>query len=185
MSREVFDAHSPLVSRATWTGIRRIVCGRQLQSPRRSLQLRFGFGQALSMMLWLAVIIYWIESRFLQLEGMQAPVLALAALCVPLPALFPGLASASAAHSTEFRLHLALAMIAYGLFTIAALHALLMTLMEPAPARRRAGRAARGDAAAAHHGAAAVSRDPRRVRVPHSHRGDRDRPSRKRCSAAQ
>jgi ABC-type uncharacterized transport system permease subunit len=95
-----------------------------------SLQLRFGFGQALSMMLWLAVIIYWIESRFLQLEGMQAPVLALAALCVPLPALFPGLASASAAHSTEFRLHLALAMIAYGLFTIAALHALLMTLME-------------------------------------------------------
>ena len=33
-------------------------------------------------------------------------------------------------HSTEFRLHLALAMIAYGMFTIAALHALLMTLME-------------------------------------------------------
>ena len=92
--------------------------------------LRFGFGQALSMMLWLAVLIYWVESRFLELEGMQAPVLALAALCVPLPALFPGLASASSAHSTEFRLHLALAMIAYGMFTIAALHALLMTLME-------------------------------------------------------
>jgi ABC-type uncharacterized transport system permease subunit len=94
--------------------------------------LRFGFGQALSMMLWLAVIIYWVESRFLALEGLQAPVLALAALCLPLPALFPGLASASSAsaHTTELRLHLALAMIAYGLFTIAALHALLMTLME-------------------------------------------------------
>jgi ABC-type uncharacterized transport system permease subunit len=95
-------------------------------------QLRFGFGQALSMMLWLAVIIYWIESRFLQLEGLQAPVLALAAVCAPLPALFPGLTSPSSAiaHTTELRLHLALAMIAYGLFTIAALHALLMTLME-------------------------------------------------------
>jgi ABC-type uncharacterized transport system permease subunit len=95
-------------------------------------ELRFGFGQALSMMLWLAVIIYWVESRFLELEGLQAPVLALAAVCVPLPALFPGLASPSSAvaHSTELRLHLALAMIAYGLFTIAALHALLMTLME-------------------------------------------------------
>jgi ABC-type uncharacterized transport system permease subunit len=95
-------------------------------------ELRFGFGQALSMMLWLAVILYWVQSRFLGLEGMQAPVLALAAVCVPLPALFPGLASpASAAeHSTELRLHLALAMIAYGLFTIAALHALIMTLME-------------------------------------------------------
>jgi ABC-type uncharacterized transport system permease subunit len=95
-------------------------------------ELRFGFGQALSMMLWLAVIIYWVESRFLQLEGLQAPVLALAAVCVPLPALFPGLASpaSAATHTTELRLHLALAMIAYGLFTIAALHALVMTLME-------------------------------------------------------
>jgi len=97
-----------------------------------SSELRFGFGQALSMMLWLAVIFYWLESRFLEVEGMQAPVLALAAVCVPLPALFPGLASppSTAMHSTEFRLHLALAMSAYGLFTIAALHALLMTLME-------------------------------------------------------
>ena len=95
-------------------------------------ELRFGFGQALSMTLWLAVIIYWIESRFLELEGMQAPVLALAAVCVALPAVFPGLASPPAAvmHSVEFRLHLAVAMSAYGLFTIAALHALLMTLME-------------------------------------------------------
>src|SRR5205823_2509547 len=40
-------------------------------------ELHFGFGQALSVMLWLAVLIYWIESRFLELEGMQAPILAL------------------------------------------------------------------------------------------------------------
>jgi ABC-type uncharacterized transport system permease subunit len=93
-------------------------------------ELRFGFGQALSVMLWLAVLIYWVESLFLELEGMQAPILALAALCAPLPALFPGLASPSYTHSTEFRLHLALAMIAYGMFTLAALHALVMTLME-------------------------------------------------------
>ncbi len=93
-------------------------------------ELRFGFGQALSVMLWLAVLIYWVESMFLELEGMQAPILALAALCAPLPALFPGLASPPYTHSTEFRLHLALAMIAYGMFTLAALHALLMTLME-------------------------------------------------------
>ena len=87
-------------------------------------ELRFGFGQALSVMLWLA------ESLFMELEGMQAPILALAAVCAPLPALFPGFASPASTHSTEFRLHLALAMIAYGMFTIAALHALLMTLME-------------------------------------------------------
>jgi len=67
---------------------------------------------------------------FLQLEGMQAPILALAALCAPLPLLFPGFASPPYAHPLEFRMHLALAMLAYGLFTIAALHAFLMTLME-------------------------------------------------------
>ena len=59
-------------------------------------ELRFGFGHALSVMLWLAVLIYWVESVFLELEGMQAPILALAAACAPLPALFPGLAITSA-----------------------------------------------------------------------------------------
>lgn len=92
--------------------------------------LRFGFGQALSVMLWLSVLLYWIESLFFQLEGMQMPILALAALCVPLPALFPGLEIPVNTHSAGFRVHLALAMAAYGMFTIAALHALLMTLME-------------------------------------------------------
>jgi ABC-type uncharacterized transport system permease subunit len=93
-------------------------------------ELLFGFGQALSVMLWLAVMLYWIESLFLQLEGMQAPILALASVCALLPAMFPGLASPPYTQSTEFRLHLLLAMLAYGLFTIAALHAMLMTLME-------------------------------------------------------
>jgi len=93
-------------------------------------ELRFGFGPALSVMLWLSVLLYWVESLFFQLEGMQAPILALAAVCAPLPALFPGLAIPANTHSAEFRMHLALAMAAYGLFTIAALHALLMTLLE-------------------------------------------------------
>src|SRR6516162_2863029 len=49
------------------------------------------------MLLGHAAMIYWVESRFLRLEGMQAPVLALAAVCVPLPALFPGLVSPASA----------------------------------------------------------------------------------------
>ena len=92
-------------------------------------ELRFGFAQALSTMLWLAVLIYWFESLFFSLEGMQPPVLALAALAAPLPALFPGRASVLAA-SLEFKVHLAMAMLAYSLFTIAILHALLMALLE-------------------------------------------------------
>jgi len=95
-------------------------------------------------MLWLAVLIYWIESRFLELEGMQAADSSRSPPFARVAGALPGLAGAPYTHSTEFRLHLALAMVAYGMFTIAALHALLMTLME-----RRL------------HGGALVGRSPR------------------------
>jgi ABC-type uncharacterized transport system permease subunit len=93
--------------------------------------LRFGFAQALSVMTFLAVALYWIESLFYRLDGMEPLVLPLAALAVPLPAMFPGLAS-SGLHSQAgaFKLHLALAMIAYSLFVIALLHATLMSFAE-------------------------------------------------------
>jgi ABC-type uncharacterized transport system permease subunit len=92
--------------------------------------LRFGFGQALSVTLWLAVLIYWFESRYVNLEGMQALVLPVAAVCVLLPGLFPGLAAPAYSASVAFRAHLLLAMLAYSLFMIGALHALLMALLE-------------------------------------------------------
>ncbi|MEK6244896.1 MAG: cytochrome c biogenesis protein CcsA [Pseudomonadota bacterium] len=93
-------------------------------------ELRFGFAYALSAMLWLAVLFYWLESFLYDLDALQPPVLALAALSVPLPALFPGRIGAAYAASFEFRLHLVLAMLAYSLFTIALLHALLMAGVE-------------------------------------------------------
>ena len=92
--------------------------------------LRFGFGQALSVMLWLAVVIYWIENLFVRLDGLQFFVLLLAAVCVVLPGTFSGIATQPHADSFVFRLHLVLAMAAYSLFTIAALQALLMAVLE-------------------------------------------------------
>jgi ABC-type uncharacterized transport system permease subunit len=102
-------------------------------------EFRFGFGYALSCMLWLGVLIYWLESLFVKLEGLQPLVLGLAGLCAPLPALFPGLVSPPYAHALPFRLHTVLAMLAYSLFTIAALHAMLMTLVERRLHHRRTG----------------------------------------------
>ena len=94
-------------------------------------ELRFGFAQALSVMMFLGVAVYWVESLFYSLEGMQPLLLPLAAVAAPLPALFPGLAASGAyAEAAEFKLHLALAMIAYGLFVIALLHAALMSFAE-------------------------------------------------------
>lgn len=105
-------------------------------------ELRFGFAQALSVMLWLGVAIYWAESLILRLDGLEPLILPPAAVAVALPALFPGLA-ASGAHAATlaFKLHLALAMLAYSLFTIAMLHAVLMAVVERRlhPARHAAG----------------------------------------------
>ena len=93
-------------------------------------ELRFGFGQALSVMLWMGVLLYWIESLFYNLDGMLPLMLPLAALAAPLPALFPGLASGARAATFEFRIHLIVGMLAYSVFTIAMLHAVLMAIVE-------------------------------------------------------
>jgi ABC-type uncharacterized transport system permease subunit len=92
--------------------------------------LRFGFSQALSVMLWLTVLIYWAESLIYDVKGMQALVLPLAAVCALLPAFFAGPETPAYTHTLAFRIHLLVAMLAYSLFTIAALHATLMTVLE-------------------------------------------------------
>lgn len=103
-------------------------------------ELRFGFAQALSVMMFLGIALYWVESLFYDLEGMLPLVLPLAAIAAPLPALFPGLPSSAAhAQATEFRLHLALAMVAYSLFVIALLHATLMAVVERGLHQKHAG----------------------------------------------
>jgi len=92
--------------------------------------MRFGFSVALSLMLWLAIAMYWIESFYARMEGLQMLGLPLAALCVLLPALFPSQHLLVNADSAAFRIHFLVAMLAYSLFTLAALHALLMALAE-------------------------------------------------------
>jgi ABC-type uncharacterized transport system permease subunit len=54
--------------------------------------MRFSFSFALSLMLWLAVMIYWLESFRSRMDGLQPMVLPLAALSAAAPALFPQLA---------------------------------------------------------------------------------------------
>lgn len=107
-------------------------------------ELRFGFAFALSAMLWLAVLIYWLESLFFSLAGMQALVLGAAALGVLLPAWFPGRLIADAT-SSDFKIHLGLAIVAYSVFTIALLHAVLMALADRLLHRKGAGEASRAD----------------------------------------
>ena len=92
--------------------------------------MRFGFSAALSLMLWLAVLIYWVESFHARLEGLQPLVLPLAAACTLLPGLFPGQHLLPNVTSAMFRVHFFIAMVAYSLFTLAALHAIIMAVVE-------------------------------------------------------
>jgi ABC-type uncharacterized transport system permease subunit len=92
-------------------------------------QMRFGFAQALSMMLWLAVAICWLEALAYRIEALFPMVLLIAALCAPLPGFFAGRVTPDA-YSLQFKLHLFAGMVAYSLFAVATLHAVLISIVE-------------------------------------------------------
>ena len=98
--------------------------------------MRFSFSFALSLMMWLAVLIYWLESFMARMEGMQPMVLPLAAVCAILPVVFPQVHLVAHAGATGFKLHFLTAMLAYSLLTLSALHAIFMGFTENALHKR-------------------------------------------------
>jgi ABC-type uncharacterized transport system permease subunit len=92
--------------------------------------LHLGIGNAISTILMLSVMIYWLGNFFYKLDGLQLLVLPVAALACLLPVVFPPSAPLSNTAFTAFKIHLLIAILAYSLFTIAALHVLLMALLE-------------------------------------------------------
>lgn len=116
-----------------WLAIALVIHGATLAQeifPPDDTGMRFGFSVALSMMTWLAITLYWIESFYARMEGLQMLGLPLAAVCGLLPWLLPGQHLIANASSPIFRLHFLMAMLAYSLFTLAALHAILMAVTE-------------------------------------------------------
>ncbi len=98
--------------------------------------MRFSFSFALSLMMWLAVLIYWLESFMSRMEGMQPMVLPLAAACTALPVIFPNVHVVAHAGAIGFKLHFLAAMLAYSLLTLSALHAIFMGFTENALHKR-------------------------------------------------
>jgi len=99
-------------------------------APHGGHVIAFGFAVALSVIMWQAVALYWIESYYARMEGLLVLGLPLAALCVLLPLAFPGKHLLANIGSATFRIHFLVAMLAYSLFTLAALHAILMAITE-------------------------------------------------------
>ena len=92
--------------------------------------IRIGFSTSISAVAALTVLTYAGAAWRYHLGGVQGFVLAFAAAAVAIEAISP--VPHTAAHSSLpiFKLHLAMAFAAYALFTIAALHALLIALAE-------------------------------------------------------
>jgi len=92
--------------------------------------ITLGFGNALSTILWLTACIYWVTSQRTPLFRIQAWVTGLAAIAVLLPLVFPNAHAIPNSGALELRAHLVVSLLAYSLFAIAALHAVLMTTLE-------------------------------------------------------
>lgn len=93
-------------------------------------QLNLGLVLALSLMLWLTMMVYWVARFFYPIASLQTLVLPLAAVGALLPAIFTTVHPLTENASLALELHILAAMLAYSLFIIAVLHAGLMSWVE-------------------------------------------------------
>lgn len=99
----------------------------------------FGFAQDLSLIAWVGLAFYWFQSWFLPISSLRWLSLLFAMICAALPALFPGgLISPKAVSDPWFKGHFIVATIAVGLLSLAAMHAMLMSLQDRALHRQLA-----------------------------------------------
>jgi ABC-type uncharacterized transport system permease subunit len=104
---------------------------------------RFGFAQALSATVWLVIGVYLLEGRLLPLPVVRRMLAALALVALALALLYPGPLRPYTG-AGWLALHWLLALVSYGLFGVAVLHALWLDAAE----RRLRSKAAPGAAAA-------------------------------------
>src|SRR5690606_13473938 len=92
--------------------------------------LFIGWALALSAAVWLGLVVFWLESLLVRIDGLQLLLVPAATLVCALAALFPQGQLVPHADNSWLRLHLLIALAAYALITVAALHALLMALLD-------------------------------------------------------
>ncbi|WP_313623485.1 cytochrome c biogenesis protein CcsA [Achromobacter sp.] len=100
------------------------------QSMLGSQHLFIGWALALSAAIWLGMVVFWLESLLVRIDGLQLLLLPAAAIASGLAALFPQGQFVPHADDPWLRTHLLIALAAYGLITIAALHAMMMALLD-------------------------------------------------------
>lgn len=96
--------------------------------PNHSLYL--GWALALSAAVWLGLLVFWLESLVMRIDGLLLILLPAATLACLLAGVFPGGHLVDHANNELLRIHLLIALMAYGLMTVAALQAMLMAALD-------------------------------------------------------
>lgn len=89
--------------------------------------LRIGWALALSAALWIGMIVFWLESLIIRIDGLQLLLLPTAVVICLLAVCFPKTSLLAHADDAGLRIHLLIALSAYALVTIAAMQAMLMS----------------------------------------------------------
>jgi ABC-type uncharacterized transport system permease subunit len=92
--------------------------------------LKLSWSLALSASVWLGMIIFWLESLIIRIDGLQLLLLPVGALICLVAALFPKTQLLAHANDAGLRAHLLIALCAYALVTISALQAMLMAALD-------------------------------------------------------
>lgn len=102
-----------------------------------------GLGTAVSLLSWMMLLVYWTGSYYARLEGLQTFLVPVALIGVLLAEVLPVPHAAYQVDNLAFMLHIVISLLAYSLFAIGALIAILMLLQERALHERKPGRLTR------------------------------------------
>ena len=93
----------------------------------------FGFAQDLSLIAWVGLAFYWFQSWFTPIASLRWMAILFAMIYAFLPSIFPGtLISPRAVSDPWFKGHFIVATISVGLLSLAAMHAMLMSVQDRA-----------------------------------------------------
>ena len=92
--------------------------------------LKLSWSLALSASVWLGMIIFWLESLVIRIDGLQLLLLPVGTLICVVAAVFPKAQLLAHANDAGLRAHLLIALSAYALVTLSALQALLMAALD-------------------------------------------------------
>lgn len=85
---------------------------------------------AFSVAIWLGMLVFWLENIVMRIDGLLLILLPTAVVASLLAAAFPNGHTINYANSEWLRIHLLIALTAYGLITVAALQAILMAALD-------------------------------------------------------